>query len=37
VRKIGAVEMGVDDEGAVVDVDTVEALAGAERVLRERG
>jgi CTP:molybdopterin cytidylyltransferase MocA len=34
---MGAVEMEVDDEGVVVDVDTVEALAGAERVMRERG
>jgi CTP:molybdopterin cytidylyltransferase MocA len=27
----------VDDEGVVVDVDTVEALEAAERVVGERG
>jgi hypothetical protein len=30
-------ELVVEDEGIGVDVDTVDALAGAERVLRARG
>jgi molybdenum cofactor cytidylyltransferase len=37
VRAMGAVEMDVDDEGVVVDVDTVEALDRAEGLVRQRG
>ena len=36
LRAHHAIELIVDDIGCVTDIDTVEALAAAERVLRER-
>lgn len=36
MRAHAVTELPVDDEGTVTDIDTVQALADAERVLRER-